>query len=67
MEENIGLHGCVEIEPAYPGSLVQEICASDLAVAALLSCVANDQLNHVHLLDHVLEGAHIGVRYLASG
>lgn len=66
MEENICLHWCIEIEAAYPRSLIEKICASDLAVGALLGRIANDELNHVHLLDYVLEGAHVRVRDLAS-
>jgi hypothetical protein len=66
VEENICFHGCVKVEATYPRSLVEEICTSDLAVGALLCGIADDELDHVHLLDDVLEGAHIGVGNLAA-
>lgn len=66
VEEDVGLHGCVEVEATYPGGLVEEICAGDLPVGALLSGIADDELDHVHLLDDILEGAHVGVGDLAA-
>ena len=65
VEENVGLHGCVEIEATYPCGLVEKVGASNLAVVTLLCCIADYQLNHVHLLDDILEGADIGVGDLA--
>ena len=66
MEENVCFHGRVEVEATYPRGLVKEICTGDLAVRALLCGIADDELDHVHLLDDVLEGAHIGVGDLAA-
>ena len=66
VEENVCFHGRVEVEATYPRGLVKEICTGDLAVRALLCGIADDELDHVHLLDDVLEGAHVGVGDLAA-
>lgn len=65
VEQDIGLHWRVEVEATYAGSLVEEVCTGNLAIGTLLCGIADDELNHVHLLDDVLEGADVGVGNLA--
>ena len=65
VEQDIGLHWCVEVEATYAGGLVEKVCTGDLAIGTLLCSVADDELDHVHLLDDILEGADVGVGYLA--
>lgn len=66
MEEDVCFHRSVEVEATQSRGLVKEICAGDLAIRALLCGIPYDQLDHVHLLDHVLESADIGVGDLAA-
>lgn len=67
MEKNVGLHGGVQVETTDPGSFVEEISTRNLAIGALYRRVANDQFDHIHLLDNVLESADIGIGNLAAG
>lgn len=66
MEENVGLHGSVEIEAAQSCGLVEEVCACDFAIRALLCGISDDHLDHVHLLYHVLECANVGIGNFAA-
>ena len=66
MEKNIGLHGSKQREARDSGSLDQELGASNLAISAVRNGAAHNLLNQIHLLNHVLEGAHVCVRDLAS-
>lgn len=67
VEDDVGLHGGEEGEAGDAGGLVEEVCAADLAVVALVGRVAHNQLDEIHLADHVVEGAHVCVRNLAAG
>ena len=66
VEQDVGLHRGEEREPGDPGSLVQKLGPGDAAVLALGAGPADDDLDHVHLVDHVQEGAHVGIRHLAA-
>lgn len=66
VEEDVGLHGREQREARHLGRLVQELGARDSAVGALDAGLANDELDEVDLLDHVLERADVGVRDLAA-
>jgi hypothetical protein len=66
VEQDIGLHGGEEREAGDLGRLVEELGLGDLAVGALLAGLADDELNQVHLLHHVLEGADVGIRDSAA-
>ena len=66
VEQDVGLHGGKEREPGDLGSLVQKLSPGDAAVLALGAGPADDDLDHVHLVDHVQEGAHVGIRHLAA-
>ena len=66
VEEDVSLHRGEEGEAGDLGGLVEELGAGNLAVGAFFAGAADDELDQVHLLDHVLEGAHVGVRHLAT-
>lgn len=66
MEENVGFHGGEEGEASDLGSLVKEFRPCDLAVRTLGTSTAHNELNQINLLNHVLEGANVGVGNLAS-
>lgn len=66
VEKNIGLHGSKQREARDSGSLNQELGASNLAIRAARNGAAHNLLNQIHLLNHVLEGAHVCVGDLAS-
>jgi len=67
MEENIGFHGCKQGESGDARGFVEEFGASDLAVGAVRRCVSDDHFYQIHLSDHILEGADIGIGNLAGG
>jgi hypothetical protein len=66
VEEDVGFHRGEEGEARRSGGLVEELGLGDLAVGALGAGFADNELDQVHFLDHVLKGAHVGVRHLAA-
>ena len=66
VEEDVGLHRGEEGEAGDAGGLVEKLGAGDLAVGRLGGGAAQNDLDEVHLLDHVLEGADVGVGDLGA-
>ena len=66
VEQGVCLHGREEGEAGDAGGLVEELGARDAAVLAAGAGAAHNVLDQVHLVDHVEEGAHVGVRHLAA-
>ena len=67
MEKDIGFHGREEGEPSNARCFVEEIGACDLAICAVHCSLSNNHLHQVHLPDHILESADIGIGDLAAG
>ena len=61
MEENVGFHRSEEGETGDACCFVEEICPGDFAICAVNCSLSDDHLHQVHLSNHVLEGAHIGI------
>lgn len=66
MEQDVGLHRSEEGKARNLGGLVEKLGASDFAVGASHARPAHNELYQVHLLNHVLEGANVGIRDFAA-
>lgn len=66
VEQDIGFHGREEREAGDPRCFIQELRPCDFPVVALRRRLADNQLHEVHLADHVLEGADVGVGDFSS-
>lgn len=66
VEENIRLHGGEVREAGDARGLVEEFGPGDFAIGAARRCLSDDQLDEIHLANHVLKGAHIGIGNLAA-
>jgi hypothetical protein len=67
MKEDVGFHRSELGESGYPCSFVEEFCPGNLPICALGRSLSDDHLDQVHLPNHVLESAHVRIRYLAPG